>query len=147
MKVVFTRYPRSIWPGTILVLALAYLFQAAPHGHVGILHPEPHPTQQEPADHAHASADHVHVPADNDDERGAAKNQHHHHAVAQHLDIHSVRPSLAAVDRDHGVPLALVVAVAPIPASRPCGFVAAGPAEPVPDDPLRLHALSRAPPA
>jgi len=140
MRVVFSRYPLSLWPGTILVLALAYLFQATPHGHIGILHPEPHPTHQEPADHAHA-------PADGADEQGASKNQHHHHAAAQHLDIHSVRPSLKAVDRDHGVPLVLAVTVAPIPAARRCGVVVAEPVEPAPDDPLRLHALSRAPPA
>ena len=140
MNVVFSRYPRSIWPGTILVLALAYLFQAAPHGHIGILHPEPQATHQEPVDHAHA-------PADDADDHGASKNQHHHHAAAQHLDIHSVRPSLKTVDRDHGIPAVLVAAVSPIPAARPCGFVATEPVEPIPDDPLRLHALSRAPPA
>ena len=130
----------GLWPGMILALALVYLFQVAPHGHIDAFHPEPHATHQ-------AHADHDHAPVDSADDQDSSNDRHHHHSVTQHLDFHSVRLCLRAVDQDHGGPVAVAAVVDLIPGSLLCGFVAAKPAEPVPVDPLLLHAPSRAPPA
>jgi hypothetical protein len=140
-------FPRALRLGIILALAVAYLFQAAPHGHVDAAHAPEHAPDHA---HGHAHADHAHAPAAGAD--GAAADDapgtgHHHHAVSRHLDLHSVRHSLQVVGQDHAQAVALAEAIAPLPGGCPCGFTAGEPAAPVPDDPLLRHAPPRAPPA
>jgi hypothetical protein len=140
MKTGFAKFSRALWPGIVLALAVAYLFQVAPHGHTEVAHTEPYSTHQAPANHTHA-------PDAAADEHGSADAGHHHHSVAQHLDFHSMRLSLRAVDQDHGKSAASAVAVESIPVPLSCSSVATEPAEPEPQNPLLPHAPSRAPPA
>ena len=140
MKTEFIKISRGLWPVIILTLAVAYLFQVAPHGHVDDSHADSHPTH-------HAHANHAHPPANGADERDSSGTEHHHHSVAQHLDFHSVRLCLRVVAQDHGNPAAPTEAVEPIHNPIQSDFVAIEPTELAPDDPLLLHAPSRAPPA
>ena len=128
MKTEFIKISRALWPVVILTLAVAYLFQVAPHGHVNDDHAESHPTH-------HPHANHAHPTADGADERDSSGTEHHHHSVAQHLDFHSLRLCLRAVDQDYGNLAALAAAVEPIHISLRCSFVAIEPPEPAPDDP------------
>ncbi|MBE0565715.1 MAG: hypothetical protein IH621_07165 [Krumholzibacteria bacterium] len=135
-------FPRTLRLGIILALAVAYLLQAAPHGHVDDAHAQDHA-----AAHAPAHADHAHAPAAGADADDSPATGHHHHAVSRHLDLHSVRHGLLTAGQDHAQATALAVAVEPLPGSCRCGFTAGQPAEPAPDEPLLRHAPPRAPPA
>lgn len=119
-----------------LAMAMAYLCHAMPHehgSHLDLQAPLPVSHHHDHGDHSH---DHGPQPVD----------PGHHHALAQHLDSHSVRTG----PRDEA-PAPVVTHLAPrapvVPAAVPVAVLSCGQAPPAPDDPVLSTPPARAPPA
>lgn len=140
MPVGYPGRPSPFWPVLVLVLTAAYLLQAAPHGHAGDFRCAP------PWQHG-AHGDQTRIPADGADDRRSPGSCDHQHYLAQHLDVHSLRPGPGVDGRHHGNPALPAAPVEPVRLSSGPRPLTAAPAGPAPDDPLLLHAPPRAPPA
>ncbi len=80
---------RSLIIGILPILTLLYLAQLVPHSHSRPGHGEPLP---EPVSHAGHSHTHSHSHDDPEDKKDdSPAESHHHHALSDHMDLHTVR--------------------------------------------------------
>jgi len=122
-----------------LVMALAYLYQVAPHDHGDHPLSDSYPPR---AQHAN----HTHDPGNEDHQHGRPYAAHHHHSFAQHLDHHFLR--ICPRDAD---PERILAVQAPAPMQRiidcpVAEFTSLFFDEP-PEKPVPPNAPKRAPPA